>query len=237
MTTRTTEEAQTPSRAKLLDLSLTQLLGGSMAAATAAALGSRLGVMGTIIGAAVGSVVTAVAASLYTNSMSRAREAIVAARSYGRGLADAPRADWWRGPDRAATRRMLATTAAVFAIAAAFLTGLQLATGAPVTGTTIGTRSAAVGQSGSAGGDGQDAPAGSSGATQTSTPSSPVTGTPSPVTPSVDSSGAAGEEPTAPSESVGATTPGQPAPNTPSSSPAASSDPSSGQTSPLPATP
>ena len=36
----------TRARAKLLDLSLTQLLGGSMAAATAAALGSRLGVVG-----------------------------------------------------------------------------------------------------------------------------------------------------------------------------------------------
>ena len=40
-------------RSKLFDLSLTQLLGGSMAAATAAALGSRLGVVGTIAGAAV----------------------------------------------------------------------------------------------------------------------------------------------------------------------------------------
>ena len=50
-------------RAKLLDLSLTQLLGGSMAAATAAALGSRLGVVGTIAGAAVLSVVSAIAAT------------------------------------------------------------------------------------------------------------------------------------------------------------------------------
>ena len=107
---------------------MTQLIGGSLAAATAAALGSRLGVVGTIAGAAVLSVVSATAASLYTNSMARAKEAVVLVRS--RRGADGVemavvRERWWRRPDRTTMRRVLATTAAVFAIAAAFLTGLQ----------------------------------------------------------------------------------------------------------------
>ena len=65
MTHQTTpDQTSTTTRAKVLDLSLTQLLGGSAAAATAAA-GSRLGVVGTIAGAAVLSLVSAIAASLY----------------------------------------------------------------------------------------------------------------------------------------------------------------------------
>lgn len=133
-------------RAKLLDLSVTQLIGGSMAAATAAALGSRLGVVGTIAGAAVLSVVSATAASLYTNSMARAKEAVVLVRSR-RGTDGVEvavvRERRWRRPDRMVTRRVLATTAAVFAIAAAFLTGVQLTTGAQVTGTNLGGRTSA----------------------------------------------------------------------------------------------
>ncbi|NUR16885.1 MAG: hypothetical protein HOQ13_11320, partial [Dermatophilaceae bacterium] len=139
-------------RAKLLDLSLTQLIGGSMAAATAAALGSRLGVVGTIAGAAVLSVVSAIAGTVYTNSMARARDAVVLVRSRrgvvpGRPtpavplLAASPmlRRGWSR-PDRPTGRRALLTAGAVFALAAAFLAGLQLATGAPVTGTNLGGR-------------------------------------------------------------------------------------------------
>ena len=114
-----------------------------MAAATAAALGSRLGVVGTIAGAAVLSVISAIAASLYTNSMARAKEAVVLVRSRrgadGTDL-EVVRETWWRRPDRTTTRRVLVTTGAVFVIAAAFLTGLQLATGAQVTGTDLGVR-------------------------------------------------------------------------------------------------
>ena len=117
-----------------------------MAAATAAALGSRLGVVGTIAGAAVLSVISAIAASLYTNSMARAREAVVLVRSRrgadGTDL-EVVRETWWRRPDPATTRRVLVTTGAVFVIAAAFLTGLQLATGAKVTGTDLGVRTSA----------------------------------------------------------------------------------------------
>ncbi|GAA2748277.1 hypothetical protein GCM10009868_40680 [Terrabacter aerolatus] len=144
-----TPEPDARPRAKLLDLSVTQLIGGSMAAATAAALGSRLGVVGTIAGAAVLSVVSATAASLYTNSMARAKEAVVLVRSRrgvdGAEVAVVTERRWrgWRRPDRPTTRRVLATTAAVFAIAAAFVTGVQLTTGAQVTGTNLGGRTAA----------------------------------------------------------------------------------------------
>ena len=177
----------------MLDLSLTQLLGGSAAAATAAALGSRLGVVGTIAGAAVLSLVSALAASLYTASMTRARDAVVLVRSRRGDLEEVPLAavephvapsslspqSWWRRPDRATTRRVLATTGAVFAIAAAFLTGLQLATGAQVTGTSIGGGVSAAAA--------DKAPEGGSGA-QGTAPSSSASGTP--AASSVDPSGA-----------------------------------------------
>lgn len=155
MTERTPDQPDTEPRAKLLDLSLTQLIGGSLAAMTAAALGSRLGVVGTLAGAAVGSVVTAIAASLYTNSMARAHRAIVttwrpgeaaprlvavselpATRTVPHDSAARARAT----PRRRIVRGTLVSATAVFLLAAAFLGGLQLATGTSVTGTDLGTR-------------------------------------------------------------------------------------------------
>jgi hypothetical protein len=106
--------------------------------------------VGTIAGAAVLSVVSAIAGSLYTNSMSRARDVVLLVRSRrdlpsGRPVVAIPARmrRGWSGPDRATRRRTLATAGAVFALAAAFLAGLQLATGAPVTGTDLGGRTAA----------------------------------------------------------------------------------------------
>ena len=133
-----TEPDQT-TQAKLLDLSLAQIVGGALAAATAAALGSRLGVAGTITGAALGSVTTAVVAALYAGSVSRARRVIVVTR---RGQTEAPAvgAVETRPHRRLLARRSFVTAGAVFALAAAFLTGFQLSTGAPVTGTSIGVR-------------------------------------------------------------------------------------------------
>lgn len=75
-----TDEAK---RKPFLDLSATQLIGGSLAAATAAALGSRLGVVGTIVGAALVSVVSAVAGALYTQSLRRTQELIRAREMLG----------------------------------------------------------------------------------------------------------------------------------------------------------
>ncbi|HET6668154.1 MAG TPA: hypothetical protein VFG98_12820, partial [Intrasporangium sp.] len=149
-----TETAPPARRATLLDLSVTQLIAGSLAAATAAALGSRLGVLGTISGAAIGSVVSAIAASIYTTSMTRAREALRWQKLHSRqaqlnaqnvqnaSASASTSSSVQNAPDRT-PRRILATAAVVFALAVAFLPGLQLASGADVTGTSLGTRPSA----------------------------------------------------------------------------------------------
>ena len=69
-------DTQRPSVRERLDLSVTQVLGGALAAMTAAALGSTIGVGGTIVGAALASVVAAVGGSLYTASLRHTREKV-----------------------------------------------------------------------------------------------------------------------------------------------------------------
>jgi hypothetical protein len=64
-----TDTSSTETKPGKLDLSLSQVMGGALAAMTAAALGSRLSVAGTIIGAAVASVVAAVGGAVYTASL------------------------------------------------------------------------------------------------------------------------------------------------------------------------
>jgi hypothetical protein len=64
------------SKAKALDLSATQVIGGALAAMTAAALGSQLSVVGTVIGAALASIIAAVAGSLYTASLRRTTDKV-----------------------------------------------------------------------------------------------------------------------------------------------------------------
>jgi hypothetical protein len=54
-----------------LDLSLTQIVGGALAAMTAAALGAKLSAAGTVVGAALASIIAAVAGTLYTASLRR----------------------------------------------------------------------------------------------------------------------------------------------------------------------
>ena len=58
------------------DFSITQIVGGALAAMTAAALGSQLSAAGTVIGAALASIVAAVAGSLYTASLRRTRDKV-----------------------------------------------------------------------------------------------------------------------------------------------------------------
>lgn len=65
-----------PPPANRLDLSVTKIVGGALAAMTAAALGSRLGVGGTVVGAALASIIAAVATSLYTASLARTQERV-----------------------------------------------------------------------------------------------------------------------------------------------------------------
>jgi hypothetical protein len=64
------------SKAKALDLSVTQIVGGALAAMTAAALGAQLSVVGTMVGAALASIIAAVAGSLYTASLRRTRDKV-----------------------------------------------------------------------------------------------------------------------------------------------------------------
>ena len=64
------------SKAKELDLSATQVVGGALAAMTAAALGSQLSVAGTVVGAALASIIAAVAGSLYTASLRRTTDKV-----------------------------------------------------------------------------------------------------------------------------------------------------------------
>ena len=70
-----TSEAE-PEPSKGLDLSVTQIVGGALAAMTAAFLGSRLSVAGTVIGAALASIIAAVAGSLYTASLRRTSDKV-----------------------------------------------------------------------------------------------------------------------------------------------------------------
>jgi hypothetical protein len=64
------------SNERKLDLSLSQVVGGALAAVTAAAVGSRLGATGTLIGAAVASVIAAVAGAIYTASLRHTHERV-----------------------------------------------------------------------------------------------------------------------------------------------------------------
>ncbi len=63
------DDSSEDAKKKVLNLSVTQIAGGALAAMTAAALGSTLGVAGTVAGAAVASVTAGVAGSLYTASL------------------------------------------------------------------------------------------------------------------------------------------------------------------------
>jgi hypothetical protein len=140
-----------------MDLSLTQTLGGALAAMTAAALGSRLGVAGTIVGAAVASIIAAVAGSLYTASLRHTREKVKTVWSghvAGSGTptsvdvvssvpdwdlpdaASAPQQPVAPRPDRAGLpwKGVLTGAIAAFAIAIVALTGFELLSGTAISG-------------------------------------------------------------------------------------------------------
>ncbi len=68
---------ENPRQPRTIDLSMTQLIGGSVAAATAAALSTRLDLVGTIVGAAVASVISTVVAATVSGWLRRARDLTV----------------------------------------------------------------------------------------------------------------------------------------------------------------
>lgn len=133
-------------RRTFLDLSVTQLVGGALAASSAAALGARIGVGGTLLGAAIGSLVSAVAGAAYTHSLRTTRDFVL---RRGRSEADAPATasaapvtvePAVRPPRRVAlnrlnVRRVALGAAALFALVIALVTGLELATGQSLDGT------------------------------------------------------------------------------------------------------
>jgi len=148
-----------------LDLSVTKILGGALAAMTAAALGSRLSVAGTLIGAALASIVAAVAGALYTASLERAGSRVKTIRTTKSGATVLARPEWGQPPaapaDRQARQDATSTATAVlprtakrrigwksvvvgalaiFAITAVALTSLELIAGGAIgggPGTTI----------------------------------------------------------------------------------------------------
>jgi hypothetical protein len=64
------------SKKRNFEFSVTQIVGGALAAMTAAALGSQLSAAGTIVGEALASVIAAVAGSLYKASLRRTRDKV-----------------------------------------------------------------------------------------------------------------------------------------------------------------
>ncbi len=71
-----------PSPQSSLDLSLPQVVGGAVAAATATVLSSRLGLMGTVLGAVLASIVSAVVAASVAGWWHRAHHASRTARDW-----------------------------------------------------------------------------------------------------------------------------------------------------------
>ena len=146
-----------PAKTKI-ELSLTQVLGGALAAMTAAFLGSRLSVAGTVIGAALASIVAAVAGSVYTASLRTTRERVrtvwqgrvggsaVPATVESTGGRDprttveaptqpsAPQPGGSPASAWVSWRTVLVAAFAAFALAAVVLTGIELATGSALSG-------------------------------------------------------------------------------------------------------
>lgn len=142
-------------RARLLGLSIPQLLGSAGAAVSAAVVASFLGVAGTLIGAAVGSIVSTVSAAVYTKAARTAHDSLPVPRRPGSQVSSAA-----PGPNRSRSlaggtsapdestyvvtsgksrtqrtrtvRRLAAGIVTVFALAIGVLTVIELSLGHPV---------------------------------------------------------------------------------------------------------
>lgn len=138
-----------------LSFSVPQIIGGALAAATAAAVGSQLGVAGTIIGASVASVIGGVAGTLYSAGLDRTHRRVRAALRGSRGE-DGGESDVQEAPHLEATtmdpvimparrrspqnrrrllQRMVLSAAAIFVVAVASITVIELGLGRSFTGT------------------------------------------------------------------------------------------------------
>lgn len=143
--------AEAPSAQPFLGLSLPQVMGSALAAATSALAASFLGVAGTIIGALVGSLIATIGSAVYSHSLRRAGTRLRTVRPLVVDGTASSRAHVVEGPPppRPERRRWpvwarLATgIVVVAALALAAITLLEGALGHPVSdsgtkGTTIG---------------------------------------------------------------------------------------------------
>jgi hypothetical protein len=210
-----TSDHPTPPAPPALDLSMTQVVAGSLAAATAAALGSRLGVVGTISGAALVSVVASVAGALYTTSLQRTRDRM--SRAIGTVVRDPlPRVA------RPRPGLVLVGAALVFALAATGVTAVEMLTGRSMDGRSGSTTVATTLHQPAAKPSRQTTP------TPSDVPSETASTTPSPSPTSSPTSGESVSptgEPTADVPSPTVTDPAEPS-ATPSGSPTPSGQPS-----------
>ncbi len=143
-----------------LSFSVPQIIGGALAAATAAAVGSQLGVAGTIIGASVASIIGGVAGTLYSAGLDRTHRSVAAAIRRSRSsepeptvvlpqlesagseeLAAIPARRPRPQNRRRLIERMVLSAAAIFVVAVASITVVELGLGrsfSGVAGTSIG---------------------------------------------------------------------------------------------------
>ena len=105
-----THENPTHESTRTVEISLPQVVGGSVAAATAAALSDRLGLLGTIVGAGFASVVSAVVAAALAGWLHRARDLAVRRETAAQGR----------------LRSVVVGALALGLVAVAFHTGLDL---------------------------------------------------------------------------------------------------------------
>lgn len=190
-----------PPSKRFLGLSLSQILGGSMAATTAAFLGARLGLAGTVAGAATASVVSAIASAAYAHSIERTRSFLRTTRvvtTTSRRIdavdpATPPREVLAPVPPRPRTlrldlRRVGLATVAVFVATVVVVTGYEFVSGRALDGHHGTTVSQVVGgaKGDTAPSDGATTPSPSATTTATVTvtttqgPSSSTTGQPQP---------------------------------------------------------
>lgn len=211
---------------KGFDLSVTQVVGGALAAMTAAALGSRLSVAGTVVGAALASIIAAVAGAMYTASLRRTRDKV---RSVWTGTAGgtptrvevlteepaAAEADAaTAGPQVARSspwrsgrlwKRIAIGAVATFALAFGAVTGLELISGQALSGGS-GTTFEQVREPANVPGPEQQEPSEAAPTSDTPSPSTDESSDPS-GEPTNDPSGDPSGEATAPpSETPGGTT-------------------------------
>jgi hypothetical protein len=221
-TDRPDDPAEKPRKSQL---SAVQIAAGALASVSAAVVASFFGVAGTLIGAALASVISTVSAALYTNSLSRTNEQLRRVRSQlvpvvprsgtaeRSGAAPPPAAgtrvlpaalDPRRAPSarrRPRWPRVAGYAVAVFGLAMAIVTGIEIIGQQPV--------SALVGAEETSGtttlGSLTDAST-----SRSSTPTTPPS-TPAPSTPSTPSTAPGSETPTeSPATSTGSSTSASP---------------------------